>query len=108
MLSLPDGLDSALGGRFGDGVDLSMGQWQRLALARVIIRRPAVIVLDEPWAFQDTAADALLRRTVERLARSSLVIIVTHRPLVTSLKTVHIEVLDGQATRARHDQEVTA
>ncbi|HEY1617271.1 MAG TPA: ABC transporter ATP-binding protein [Streptosporangiaceae bacterium] len=105
---LPDGLDSALGGRFGDGIDLSMGQWQRLALARVIIRRPAVIVLDEPWAFQDAAADTLLRRTVERLARSSLVIIVTHRPLVTSLRPVHIEVLDGQATRIMRDQEIIA
>ncbi|MGI8445619.1 MAG: ATP-binding cassette domain-containing protein [Streptosporangiaceae bacterium] len=106
--SLPDGLDSALGGRFGDGIDLSMGQWQRLALARVIVRRPAIVVLDEPWAFQDPAADVLLRQTVERMARSSLVIIVTHRPLITSLETVHIEVLDGKAARIMRGQEVIA
>lgn len=84
VAALPHGLDTMLGRRFQDGVELSAGEWRRLllarALARVLARSTPFVVLDEPSAFLDpAAARALAQRLRERLAGVAL-LIVEQRP----------------------------
>jgi ABC-type multidrug transport system fused ATPase/permease subunit len=73
---LPDGYSTMLGRR---GARLSVGQKQRIAIARALLRRPEIIVLDEPAAPLDPASEAELMKTLKTLARDRIVIIVAHR-----------------------------
>ncbi len=73
---LPDGYSTMLGRR---GARLSVGQKQRIAIARALLRRPEIIVLDEPAAPLDPVSEAELMKTLRSLARDRIVIIVAHR-----------------------------
>jgi ATP-binding cassette subfamily B protein len=73
---LPDGYSTMLGRR---GARLSVGQKQRIAIARALLRRPEIIVLDEPAAPLDPASESDLLKTLAALARDRIVIIVAHR-----------------------------
>jgi ATP-binding cassette, subfamily B, bacterial len=73
---LPDGYATMLGRR---GARLSVGQKQRIAIARALLRRPEIIVLDEPTAPLDPASESDLIDTLTALARDRIVIIVAHR-----------------------------
>ncbi|MBF4161715.1 thiol reductant ABC exporter subunit CydD [Nocardioides acrostichi] len=77
--SLPDGLATRLG---DDGLGLSAGQAARLALARVVLARRPYVLLDEPTAHLDDDTEAVLLRTLRRLATTATVIVVAHRPAV--------------------------
>ena len=74
---LPDGYSTMLGRR---GARLSVGQKQRIAIARALLRRPEIIVLDEPAAPLDPGSESGLISTLATLARDRIVIIVAHRP----------------------------
>jgi len=76
IAQLPDGYATMLGRR---GARLSVGQKQRIAIARVLIGKPEVLILDEPTAPLDPAAEAELIRTLRQLAQTRIVIIVAHR-----------------------------
>ena len=90
ILTLPQGYDTVVGERGGR---LSGGQRQRLALARAILREPAILILDEATSALDPATEAGIQRTLERLARDRTVISVTHR-LSTAVSADTILVLD--------------
>jgi ABC-type multidrug transport system fused ATPase/permease subunit len=74
---LPDGYSTMLGRR---GARLSVGQKQRIAIARAILRRPEIMVLDEPAAPLDPVSESELMKTLSAIARDRIVIIVAHRP----------------------------
>jgi len=74
---LPDGYATILGRR---GARLSVGQKQRIAIARAIVRSPDVLILDEPTAPLDPASEGALMATLRDLARTRIVVIVGHRP----------------------------
>lgn len=90
ILTLPQSYDTVVGERGGR---LSGGQRQRLALARAILREPALLILDEATSALDPATEAGIQRTLERLARDRTVISVTHR-LSTAVGADAILVLD--------------
>jgi PrtD family type I secretion system ABC transporter len=78
ILRLPQGFDTPLG---DDGIRLSAGQAQRIALARALYGRPAILVLDEPNASLDAAGeDALTRVLREQRASGVTIVMVTHKP----------------------------
>ena len=86
---LPDGLDTVLG---DDGFGLSAGQRARLALARALLSPARVIRLDEPTAHLDEASVAFAHQTIWGLARTRLVIAVTHRPQLLDLASRVVEI----------------
>jgi ATP-binding cassette, subfamily B, bacterial len=82
---LPEGPDSKLGSRWSDGVDLSTGQWQKLALGRALMRTdPLVVFFDEPTASLDALAEHALFQRYASEARSgstrgAVTVLVSHR-----------------------------
>jgi ATP-binding cassette, subfamily B, multidrug efflux pump len=76
LAGLPDGLATALRERGGN---LSSGERQLLAVARVAIRNPSVLVMDEATAFMDPATEANLQRDLDRLLLQRTAIVIAHR-----------------------------
>jgi ATP-binding cassette subfamily B protein len=76
---LPGGYAALLGPEFAGGVDLSGGQWQRLALARAFFRDTPFIILDEPTAALDPRSEAELFDHVRSLFRGRSVLLISHR-----------------------------
>ena len=76
---LPNGYDTRLTVELDGGADLSLGQWQRVAIARVLYRDPSLVVLDEPTASLDAQAEADLFATLERLRQGRTFVVISHR-----------------------------
>jgi len=76
ILSLPQGYDTPVGDRGGQ---LSGGQRQRIALARALVREPAILILDEATSALDPATEAGILATIERITQERTVIFITHR-----------------------------
>ena len=90
---LPRGYETLLGTWFEGGVELSVGEWQRLALARAFFRPAPVIVLDEPTSAMDSWAEADWLRRFRSLAAGRTAIVVTHR-FTTAMQADVIHVMD--------------
>ncbi|MCX2895748.1 thiol reductant ABC exporter subunit CydD [Stenotrophomonas lactitubi] len=76
---LPQGLDTLIGER---GFGLSGGEARRIGLARLLLRDPQVLLLDEPTAFLDAETEAALLRSLAAYARGRSVVVATHSPAV--------------------------
>lgn len=76
--SLSKGLDTPLGRMFNDGEELSMGQWQRLALARQLYSRAPILIFDEPTAWMDVNARETFSKNLEELRKNHIVILISH------------------------------
>ncbi|MBM4247051.1 MAG: ATP-binding cassette domain-containing protein [Deltaproteobacteria bacterium] len=76
--ALPRGYEQGLGRWFG-GEELSVGQWQRLALSRAFMRRSPVLILDEPTASLDAEAEAEIFGRFRAVAAGRTVLLITHR-----------------------------
>ena len=76
---LPQGYDTRLGPEFAGGTDLSVGQWQRIALARAFYRGASLIILDEPTASLDARAEQELFEHIRTLLAGQTVLLVSHR-----------------------------
>lgn len=79
VASLPKGLNQMLGTRFEGGVDLSGGEWQRVALARAYLRDAQLLILDEPTAALDPAAEYEVFQKFADLTRDRMALFISHR-----------------------------
>lgn len=77
--ALPEGLDTPLGKLEVEGVDLSGGQWQRLAIARALLKKAHIHVMDEPSAALDPIYEAELYQMFNDFFRNRCTILITHR-----------------------------
>ncbi len=102
---LPDGLESVVGER---GVKLSVGEKQRLSIARALLKDPPILILDEATASVDTATERLIQEALERLMANRTSIVIAHR-LSTIVHADQILVLDhGRIIeRGTHDELLT-
>jgi ATP-binding cassette subfamily B protein len=102
IAKLPDGINTVYGSK---GTYLSGGEIQRIAIARVILADPKVIILDEATAFADAENEYLIRKAFMSLSKGKTVIMIAHR-----MSTVHdadmIYVIDAGkiAEQGRHDE----
>ena len=99
---LPAGLESVVGER---GVKLSVGEKQRLSIARALLKDPPILILDEATASVDTATERLIQEALERLMFHRTSIVIAHR-LSTIVRADQILVLDrGRIIeRGTHDE----
>ncbi len=77
--TLTDGFDQQLGRRFAGGVELSRGEWQKVALARAYMREAQVLILDEPTASLDARAEYQGFLRFAELTRGKLAVLISHR-----------------------------
>ena len=77
--SLPNGYETVLGTRFEDGAELSIGEWQKVALARAFLRDAQVIVLDEPTSAMDAKAEYEMFNKFREMSAGKTTILISHR-----------------------------
>jgi len=77
--TLPDGINQVVGKMFEGGIDLSGGQWQKLALARAFFRDAPILILDEPTSAIDAKAEYEIFQNVQKLQKDKTVVIISHR-----------------------------
>lgn len=101
---LPKGLDSSVGER---GIRLSVGEKQRISIARALLKNPPILILDEATASVDTATEFLIQQALDRLMEHRTSFVIAHR-LSTVRHASQILVLDrGRIVeRGRHDDLV--
>ncbi len=106
IVGLPHGYDSHVGER---GVKLSVGEKQRITIARAILKDAPILILDEATASVDTATEALIQQALERLMRNRTCFVIAHR-LSTIRRAHQILVLhDGEIVeRGTHDRLLKA
>jgi ATP-binding cassette subfamily B protein len=100
--SLPDGLDTYVGER---GVTLSGGQKQRIAIARVFLKNPEILILDEATSSLDNATESAIQGALESLSKGRTTLVVAHR-LTTTRNADRIVVLtkDGIQETGTHEE----
>ncbi|MCP4902947.1 MAG: ABC transporter ATP-binding protein [bacterium] len=91
--NLPDGLDTLLGTWFSGGAELSVGEWQRIALSRAFLREAPIVLLDEPTSALDSWSEIDWIKRFRKLAQGRTVIVITHR-LTTARSADVIHVMD--------------
>jgi ABC-type multidrug transport system fused ATPase/permease subunit len=93
MSSLANGYETRVG---QSGQRLSGGQRQRIALARAILRRPEILILDESTSQIDMASELQIRETLASMKGKFTIIIITHREALVALADETYEMRDGQ------------
>ena len=102
---LPQGYDQMLGRRFEMGVDLSGGEWQRLALARAYLRDAQVLILDEPTAGLDARSEFDVFRRFSELTAGKTALFISHRFSTVRMADRIVVMEDGRITEdGNHEQ----
>jgi ATP-binding cassette subfamily B protein len=104
---LPGGLEQMLGTRFEGSVDLSGGQWQRLALARAYLRDAQIIILDEPTAALDAVAEAEVYNAFSELTQDRIALLISHRFSTVRMAERIVVLVEGRiGEEGTHDKLV--
>src|SRR5271170_3505689 len=93
---LPAGYEQMLGRRFEKGMDLSAGQWQKIALARAYMRDAQVLILDEPTASLDARAEFEVFQRFAELTRDKMAVLISHRFSTVRMADQILVLADGK------------
>jgi ATP-binding cassette subfamily B protein len=104
---LPAGVETPLGRWFQEGVELSGGQWQKIALARAFMREQAdILVLDEPTAALDAEAEHAVFERFRQLAKGRTTIVISHRFPTVRMADQIVVLEGGQVQEAGTHEEL--
>ena len=102
---LPAGYDQMVGKRFARGVDLSGGEWQKLAIARAYMRDAQVLILDEPTAALDARAEFEVFQRFKELAAGKTAVLISHRFSSVRMADRILVLSDGRVeAQGTHDE----
>ncbi len=103
----PNGYDQMVGRRFEGGVDLSGGEWQKLALARAYMRDAQLLILDEPTATLDARAEYEVFQRFSELTEGRMAVLISHRFSTVRMADRILVLADGQIKeQGTHEQLV--
>ncbi len=100
LAALPEGIKTKLGKIYEDGQDVSGGQWQRIALARSMMRDGEVCILDEPTAALDPISESRLYKEFKNLSIGKTMILISHRLGSTSIADIILVLSEGKLLEA--------
>lgn len=106
--SLPNGYQQMLGRRFESGVDLSGGQWQKIALARAYLRDAQVLILDEPTASLDARSEHEVFERFAELTAGKMALLISHRFSTVRMADRILVLEDGQIAEAGNHYDLMA
>ncbi|HXJ38635.1 MAG TPA: ATP-binding cassette domain-containing protein, partial [Bryobacteraceae bacterium] len=102
---LPHGMKQILGRRFEGGVDLSGGEWQKVALARAYLRDAQIYILDEPTAALDARSEFEVFEHFAALTQGKMAVMISHRFSTVKMVDRILVIKDGRiAEQGSHDQ----
>jgi ATP-binding cassette subfamily B protein len=105
---LPKGYDQILGKRFRAGVDLSGGEWQKVAIARAYMRDAQLLILDEPTAALDARAEFEVFKRFKELSEGRTAVLISHRFSSVRMADRIVVLLDGAIDSAGTHEELLA
>jgi ATP-binding cassette subfamily B protein len=105
---LPRGFDQMLGRRFEGGVDLSGGEWQKLALARAYMRDAQLLILDEPTATLDARAEYEVFLRFSDLTRGRMAVLISHRFSTVRMADRILVLADGKIQEEGTHQQLVS
>ena len=97
VAKLPDGIHTPLGKIKENGIDLSGGEWQRVAIARTLVSRAPIHILDEPTAALDPVAESEIYKLFSEISKGKSTIFITHRLGAARLADEIFVIADGHA-----------
>ncbi len=103
---LEHGYDTILGKWFDDGVELSIGEWQKIALARAFMRDAQIIILDEPTSALDARAEEEVFQRFKELAKGRTAIIISHRLSTVKMADYIYFLKDGRIAESGTHREL--
>ncbi len=106
--ALPDGIDTVVGAGFGGVTDLSGGQWQRLALARLLYHDAPLIILDEPTASLDPVGERQIFELLTTFAKEKIILFTTHRYDTIRKADTIVVLVDGRIAEIGTHEELAS
>ena len=104
IASLPDGYETQIGER---GLKLSGGQKQRLAIARMFLKNPPILILDEATSALDTETERIIQQSLAELAENRTTLVIAHRlATIRDADRVLVVTEDGIAEDGKYDELV--
>jgi len=106
LTKMPKGLDAKVGRLFEGGHDLSGGEWQRLALARIMYRDADIWILDEPTASLDPEAEAAIFAELKQILKGRIGIVISHRFSTVRIADRIAVIADGKIAELGSHEEL--
>ena len=101
---MPEGWETLLGKEYEQGVELSVGEWQKVALSRAFMRDAPILVLDEPTASLDAKQEHLIFERFNELTRGKTTLLISHRlSSVRMVDRILVVEKDGIVESGSHD-----
>ncbi|WP_022824025.1 ABC transporter ATP-binding protein [Hymenobacter norwichensis] len=108
IAKLPQGYDQMIGRRFNGGVDLSGGEWQKIALGRAYMRDAQLLILDEPTAALDARAEYEVFQRFNELTKGKTAVLISHRFSTVRMADRILVVEHGKAVEIGSHEELLA
>jgi ATP-binding cassette subfamily B protein len=108
IAKLPGGYEQMIGKRFKNGVELSGGEWQKMAIARAYMREAEVLILDEPTAALDARSEFEVFKRFKELSEGKTAILISHRFSSVRMADRILVLADGKVEAAGTHEELIA